>query len=178
LLPDRFLNIYAFFCGIYKFPSKSTRAIELTRKGVNPRKIYYDNRFYAWLVKIVPITGREEENKKVCFNASCFWPSRHLSSFLFLFFFLLFVYHCQQDFLSRWSYTKKGKRVITNPLLSFTFCVLVSSLILFSFPIFLWLAAFLCHFCFCFLTSRCKSLFAWFLLSRHYISILLCTYYY
>jgi hypothetical protein len=32
---------------------------------------------------------------------------------------------------------KKGKRVITNPLLSFTFCVLVSSLILFSFPIFL-----------------------------------------
>ena len=35
-------------------------------------KIYYDNRFYDWLVKTVPITGREEENKKVCFNASCF----------------------------------------------------------------------------------------------------------
>jgi hypothetical protein len=35
-------------------------------------KTYYDNRSYAWLVKIVPITGREEENKKVCFNASRF----------------------------------------------------------------------------------------------------------
>jgi hypothetical protein len=72
LLPDRLLNIYVFFCGIYKFPSKSTRAIELTRKGVNPRKIYYDNRFYAWLVKIVPITGREEENKKYALTRAAF----------------------------------------------------------------------------------------------------------
>jgi hypothetical protein len=51
---------------------QKVRAIELARKGVNPRKIYYDNRFYAWLVKIVPITGREEENKKISFNATAF----------------------------------------------------------------------------------------------------------
>jgi hypothetical protein len=69
---------------------------------------------------VIQYKGREEENKKVCFNSwAAFGLSRHLSSFFFSSF-LLFQCSCQQDFsLDGVTQKKERRRLITNPLLPF-----------------------------------------------------------
>ena len=121
-----------------------------------------------------PVLRREEENKIVCHTHRLLLDLVAISLVFFFSSFFDSVLLFNKNFSLDES-RKKGKKKVNCQ--SFT-PFFLSAFVPFSFPTCLWLAAFLCYPCFCFLTSGRKSFFAWFLLSRHYILIFVYTYYY